>query len=767
MSKQTSVNLDVTINPVGFVLSGGQSGGVNSLEITGGNIELVGSSASETYTFPSASTTLVGADIPNTFTALQRFSAGLSAAGGTFSGNISAPNITNTSKVISVKDYGVFGNGVSDDSEGISAAFTAAMGVTGILYFPPGIYILANTGPNQFPWTTQIRKTLTGPLKIIGQNATIKCNPNENQYVGQMLYIVNPSGYDLEIDGIVFDANRKSHSCVRIDSDLTSVRDCSIDINNCAFTNAYWLYNDIRNSSGITLTPGSAGLYLIGSFKRVNITNTKVINISRGQTAGIAGSQGTVGIAIQGVTIGNAFWAPKSVNISGCYFDTVTNESVTGPNGQADYDGGNFDSDCDCLSVFYPRRPPIYGGINYAEQLTTITNNTFKNCKGRSIKLQNETTVVNSNTFYRNIRPIFANGFSEVNPQISSGIISNNIFLYEPENSNGISCSPFINNGSTAPNSAVVSFFNTSDTQNRSRNITIKDNHIFNNVPKSVGTLRTPFSVSSDGFIHNKPLYTTIKDNKVAGQGRCLSFAGVNTFNADQTDTSYLTVKDNTIDDISSPGPGYTAAFLISSSGENFNKNIFNIEGNIHGGDPVRHLITTSGSGYYQAKIHAMNNINIGLTFDFGSESFGNPRPLTRNLATSFIPRIPVIGDPDSSLGSVFSVQSANINHGVSHTFQPRGYFQTNNIHILTSNYDNSALFMFTQGSGSSNNITSIFRGTGITFSTNATDPNPTGITGFAAIWINNVGFPTGPNIIVRNNLSGSNQIFNLYTFGG
>ena len=174
MSKQTSINLDVTINPVGFVVSGGQSGGINSLEITGGDIELVGSNSSETYTFPSTSTILVGADVPNTFTAIQRFSAGISASGATFSGNLNVGftygfGITLATNAIkrdlgqklrdfcNVKDFGAVGDGTTDDSlafqnaynflrftvpTGICSASPAVFANTGTIYVPRGRYRL-------------------------------------------------------------------------------------------------------------------------------------------------------------------------------------------------------------------------------------------------------------------------------------------------------------------------------------------------------------------------------------------------------------------------------------------------------------------------------------------------------------------------------------------------------------------------------------------------------------------------------------------------
>ena len=50
-----------------------------------------------------------------------------------------------------VKDYGATGDGSTDDSAAIQAAVTDICGAQGILYFPPGNYILktAITFPNK------------------------------------------------------------------------------------------------------------------------------------------------------------------------------------------------------------------------------------------------------------------------------------------------------------------------------------------------------------------------------------------------------------------------------------------------------------------------------------------------------------------------------------------------------------------------------------------------------------------------------------------
>lgn len=89
MAKQSSVNLDITNNVDGFDISGGTTS--RTLSVTGGSVTLSGS-GSATVTFPTTSTTIAGLGITQSFSALQSFSAGISASGVTLSGSIGFQN---------------------------------------------------------------------------------------------------------------------------------------------------------------------------------------------------------------------------------------------------------------------------------------------------------------------------------------------------------------------------------------------------------------------------------------------------------------------------------------------------------------------------------------------------------------------------------------------------------------------------------------------------------------------------------------------------
>jgi hypothetical protein len=115
MAKQSSVNLDITNNADGFDISGGTT--PRKLGITGGDVTIAGS-GSATVTFPTTSTTIAGLGIAQSFTALQTFSAGISASGATFTGLISGATAT-FSKDITVNSMTV-GLGKSPDTTNVA-----------------------------------------------------------------------------------------------------------------------------------------------------------------------------------------------------------------------------------------------------------------------------------------------------------------------------------------------------------------------------------------------------------------------------------------------------------------------------------------------------------------------------------------------------------------------------------------------------------------------------------------------------------------------
>lgn len=140
MAKQNSVNLDITNNADGFSIAGGSTS--RTLGVSGADITLVGSGTA-TLTFPTTSTTIAGLGITQTFTALQTFTNGITAAGATFSNTVNLQKELRVNGSIGSANYALTTNGAETISwspvvntiNGESGAITGVATYTGTTPF--------------------------------------------------------------------------------------------------------------------------------------------------------------------------------------------------------------------------------------------------------------------------------------------------------------------------------------------------------------------------------------------------------------------------------------------------------------------------------------------------------------------------------------------------------------------------------------------------------------------------------------------------------
>jgi len=76
-------------------------------------------------------------------------------------------NIPGTYNLVSVKDYGAVGDGVTDDTDAIEAAYVASVGK---IYFPPGVYIYNGTGMSG-GWPTVVGEGFASTRIILGADS--------------------------------------------------------------------------------------------------------------------------------------------------------------------------------------------------------------------------------------------------------------------------------------------------------------------------------------------------------------------------------------------------------------------------------------------------------------------------------------------------------------------------------------------------------------------------------------------------------------------
>jgi hypothetical protein len=603
--------------------------------------------------------------------------------------------------VISVKDFGAVGDGVADDRAAIQTAMTAAMTAGKTLYFPSGIYAMSSTGGTA---SRQIAFTLNGNLRLVGDSATIKCTASSHR--SHMFYLT-AAGYDFSMEGITLDANNVCLVGIRIDEGAAQGTN-DIALTNCAFVNSYGIVG------GVDGYVANNGATILGGYRFVNITNCIVSDHNRAVGAGTPGSAGTSGI---GVGILSTYY-PQNVNVSGCLFQEIKNNETTASANNVDCDGivitgGNTT------------------GTTYIPATATISNNSFVNCKGRSIKVQNDESVIVNNTVRFAMLPITGGSGGIINCQIAAGDVSHNVWHFDvaPGNLN-----PFDPAGTlgTVGGSCIALY--PSSAHSRPRSVTAIGNVAFNNVPEATGVLGNML-VMGESASSAYPVFQSLKDNRLCG-GAVQDFANISLRGAGEGEM-YLTICDNHASKM-------TRSFMSNSSSGTYDKNFIVATGNVNWtATPVRHLINTSSpTSYYPAKIIAFGNVNIGLA-----------ERTDKAQATAFVPRFGDVAPSDSSDGGMYSVQAVVVADDAEYSFPAKGYLPNgSSLRFISSNFDGTTNFLFSQGT---NTITSISAGTNVSFA-NTTNPD---VDTDLNVWI-------ASDLIRIKNRLGSSRVFTLFSMG-
>lgn len=738
--------------------------------------------------------------------------------------------ITVNDNYLSVKDFGAIGDGKTDDTLSIQRALNTVASMTAFgsatadkfLFFPPGTYIIGPSGAISTgrPSTSQgstvescLVLGLTGSLKLVGQNATLSCVPSDPAipHASHMMILIG-NGYDMWVDGLNFEGNNKSVFGLKlVESANTPVYKPSAKITNCKFQN-FWTPLPIGFSSaqaardagkpvGVNNHAESTGLTLYGSWNNIVVDNCIAKNISREKGAGIFGGAGSCGITIQagyyvnpnivdysqlipggppGSAGASGYMGCKSATISNCYIENITSNEPTIP-GYV-YNEGKIASarltdnvDCDGLKFF----GGYVTGPNYINCRASIYGNHFVNCRGRDIKIQaDEVTIVNNTSSLSTI-PIISGGV-RINCQISSGIVSNNVFHFDPVSTTGGFKSPFIEDGGPIAGGSIVSFYDGNADQ-RNRSITISNNTVYNNVPTSIGVLQQFFDNTEGEFVDTMPpLYATIRGNKIVGRGGCQRFALITgrqiSSSYNPIYPTYYTFSDNMISNITGgqgigTDEGQNPAFLMGSS--SFSRCYISMHGNVHaGGYSVPHFVSSTSTlpAYTQfTNINAYSNTGIGLT-QTGQYVYEN------GTSRALIPRLDGMGDPQSQNGGVMTVQSYTLNPGDTYVFPKKGYYGYGKFCMLNagSNFGKHTQALFVQGSAG---LSGISVGRYVTFGSPTSQTN-LGLTGYMNVWVDannciNVQQKMLPNNGTPENVpasGGSNYSstlkFDLFSFG-
>ena len=612
--------------------------------------------------------------------------------------------------MISVKDFGAVGDGTTDDRAAIQAAVDSCITLDRTLFFPSGVYAMSSFTDSASKIQIKV-VTPANALRMEAESATIKSTTTT--HAAFMFYIQGSVGKDVSLKGLTFDANLKSQDCFRHDDKLQGV--AVVEIDDCVFKNGFGIQNGVPVGAGFWKS--SVGLELLGGYKFINITNSQFTNFKRDPlTADTTFETAGVGIGIN--SDGGTFF-PQNTNVSGCYFNDINTNQTAAVSQNANADG---------LKIF----GGLDAGASYIASTATISNNHFINCQGRAIKIQNDEAVITGNTVRYAVRPING-GSGQINCQLECGIVSNNVFHYDPAPAVvGVAQNPFAN-AVGGVGSAPIGFFPQVATT-RARMLTVCDNIVLNNVLESTGVLLN-FTTWSETTATALPVFATITGNKISGPMKV--FAVPCTRSGGGLGICSSVIQNNMMTKL-------THAFLQSSTTCNFALNKFEVSGNVHStATAVPHLVASDFTTVLSANFNASRNQNIGLTAN-----------LLNQNEKGFLPRVGTIVDPEYGFGGGISVQSQIVDSEATYAF-PRNTYMENgaSLRMLTSNWGGGTNFLFLHGD---NTITSLHTGAQVVFANAANLDTPSKVN----VWIN-----AGATINIKNRL-GSSRIFTLITFG-
>lgn len=531
-----------------------------------------------------------------------------------------------------VLDFGAVGNGVTDST----AAFVSALqsGAENI-YVPSGTYALASN----LSATLVSNVVLFGPGKIVYTGATNNVLP---------LMTVETSGYSFTVDGLSFDGADKISSGLRVYNTAAVVL---YTLPNCTI-NACTFYQFRMNVAGIW----NQGAFVSGSFQLVTISNNRVRKITRAAGTGTPGSTGTEGIA---VTQYNATkFVRECLHYGNSYVDIIGGDLVGSAN-NVDYDGFKF---------FAPD-PTNFSG-QYAQSSLTSYGNTYRNCRGRAIKIQAIGTV-SDETIIRDADYTIFGGSTEINFQYGVGTVSNCQFIY---NSYG-GVSPL------QTSLVLVSFYQGSDYGEDTASAIVNGLQVFNSIA-SGGTIGfiVQTSVGSGVATPAKPLVSISNVSVNAQDVDAIASIGYEA-------TTYGTLR---LDNVVVPKLNYCA---VTTNGVDTNfdivaTNVVNIDGVATPANIKPFVLSSTFTPVVYGGV-LIGSMNQGFTASYAVSTDTDRAPMIAGGALS---------DQFGRAGGAASVQSIALADDALGAFEARFYNPSRGLFCVSADFDFTSQGVFATG---------------------------------------------------------------------
>jgi hypothetical protein len=563
-------------------------------------------------------------------------------------------------ETVSIVDYGADPSGVADSS---TAIINALQSGAQSVYVPPGTYSMA----------ANISATISTNVVFYGQGYIIYTGAANNT---NNLIAIETGNNTLTIDGLSFDGDNKIAAGVRVYNTATP---SSNTLPNCTISNNLF----IRFRMTVTGIWNQA-VYVAGSFQLVTIANNRVRLITRAAGTGTPSSSGTDGITV--TQYSSSQYIRECLHYGNQYAAISGDDLITSPN-CVDYDAFKF---------FSPS--PATASGQYAESTLTSYGNTFRNCRGRALKIQ-ATGTVSDETIIRddsNGATIFG-GSSEINFQYGVGIVSNCQFIYRDYGSP--SSSP-IQTGLT-----LISFYQGADYGEDTGGCIVNGVQVLNSIPAGIGIDISSIVGATVGSSVATPLKPLVSVSNVSvNKNPIYAIANIG-----YEGTTYGTLR---LDSITVPKLNW-GAVTTNGTDTNFDiiaTNVLNVDGVSTPANAKPFVTSSTGTSLtYQGMIGGA--LNQGFLASYANNSSTSKGPLLFNGALSGV-----------TSGGAVSVQSQGLADDGTYEFDGRFYDQTRGLFAVSVNYDYTTQGMFATGS---NAIYKIAVPAGDLFQVSTTGTNP------------------------------------------
>lgn len=305
-------------------------------------------------------------------------------------GGVERSQADKNSDTVSIKDFGLVGDGVTDDT----AAAQLAIDSGESLHW-------GNTN-DTYLITDTITSTAVRDVFWRSNGASINFLPTTQRAA---IFDIELDGNNFTLDNkLKFDGNKKAVSGVKLrnTSDIPS----NVLADNIEVTRCY------RADQSIT---GGDGIYIEGLLDAVVLNNPRVVDIGMAAGAGIKSSQGISGITVVR-KVSDRSKKPRAISINNPYIEDVYSDDL------------DYTYDQDGIKVFTDHSQD---SVILNETTAVISGGIFKNCLGRSIKSQVEHCIVSGGHFIRTKGFNRGYGNPEIDFQVGGGTVSNIIFSYD------------------------------------------------------------------------------------------------------------------------------------------------------------------------------------------------------------------------------------------------------------------------------------------------------------------------------------------------